>query len=412
LLRNRNFLLLWVAQVISAAGDTFTFLALAIRIDDMFTDPGESVTALAAVLIAFALPKLLVGIIAGTLVDRLDRRVIMVISDFSRALLLPCFLILRTPSDLHWALMIGFLVATASAFFNPARTALLPALVDDEQLLTANGWIQAGQNIAMLGGSVVAGIVIASWGTVAAFWIDAATFAISGVMVVCISGVVTRIDPAKVKRDTTWSDLIEGARFASSSRYVQGIMLGAAFAMLALGAINVLFVPFLSSAFGASAGAMGTMMFVLGGGMLLGGIFLGTLGKRIAPLRTAVGSLIMLGVAAIFFGRAPNYHVALIIVPFVGMTIAPLTAALQTLLQRGVDKAMLGRASSVVEMSMGLANLISMGAAGFVGNIIGLRNAFVLGGGLMGMGAVASGLMVSRARKKDQPATNPSKKEG
>jgi len=400
LLRNRNFILLWVAQLISAAGDTFTFLALAIRIDDLFTDPGESVGALAAVLIAFALPKLVIGILAGTLVDRMDRRKIMIISDFSRALLLPCFLILRTPADLPWALVIGFLVASASAFFNPARTALLPALVTDEELLTANGWIQAGQNVAMLAGSVLAGMVIARWNTDAAFWVDSVSFVVSGLLVVGIMGVATRVDPKMAKKDSTWATLVEGARFAGRSPLLQGIMIGAAFAMLALGAINVLFVPFLSSAFGASAGAMGTMMFVMGAGMLIGGVFLGTLGKRIAPLRTAVASLVLLGVSAILFGRAPSYEVALIIVPFVGMSIPPLTAALQTLLQRGVEARMLGRASAVVEMSMGLANLISMGVAGWVGSLLGLRNAFVLGGGLIGLGALTSGLLVSKARRQ------------
>jgi len=400
LLRNRNFILLWVAQLISAAGDTFTFLALAIRIDDLFTDPGESVGALAAVLIAFALPKLVIGILAGTLVDRMDRRKIMIISDFSRALLLPCFLILRTPADLPWALVIGFLVASASAFFNPARTALLPALVTDDELLTANGWIQAGQNVAMLAGSVLAGMVIALWNTDAAFWIDSVSFVVSGLLVVGIVGVATRVDPKMAKKDSTWATLVEGARFAGRSPLLQGIMIGAAFAMLALGAINVLFVPFLSSAFGASAGAMGTMMFVMGAGMLIGGVFLGTLGKRIAPLRTAVASLVLLGVSAILFGRAPSYEVALIIVPFVGMSIPPLTAALQTLLQRGVEARMLGRASAVVEMSMGLANLISMGVAGWVGSLLGLRNAFVLGGGLIGLGALTSGLLVSKARRQ------------
>lgn len=408
MLRNRNFILLWVAQLISAAGDTFAFLALAIRINDLFYHPGESVRALAAVLIAFALPKLLIGFVAGTLVDRLDRRWIMIISDFSRALLLPCFLILRTTADLPWALLIGFLIACASAFFNPARTALLPALVKDEQLLTANGWIQAGQNVAMLAGSVLAGLVIARWHTDAAFLIDSASFVVSGLLVLCITGVATRIDPKLAKKDTTWSDLKEGARFARRSLLVQGIMIGAAFAMLALGAINVLFVPFLSSAFGATAGAMGAMMFALGVGMLIGGGFLAAVGKRISPLRTAVVSLFLLGIAAILFGRAPTYPIALIIVPFVGMTIPPLTAALQTLLQRGVEPAMLGRASSVVEMSMGLANLVSMGGAGVVGNLIGLRNAFMLGGGLMGMGAVASGLIVSKARRqtKKKPASS------
>jgi predicted MFS family arabinose efflux permease len=391
-----------MAALISAAGDTFTFLALAIRIDNLHTDPGRSVRDLASVLIAFALPKLLIGFVAGTLVDRLDRRRIMIVSDFARALLLPCFLLLRTPSDLPVALLISFLVASASAFFNPARTAILPALVKDEELMTANGWIQAGQNVAMLAGSVLAGIVIARWHTEAAFWFDAVTFAVSGFLVLGISGVATRVNARHAKEDTTWSDLVEGVKFASRSLLVQGIMIGAAFAMLALGAINVLFVPFLSSAFGASAGAMGGMMFALGLGMLLGGGYLATLGKRVAPLRTAVASLLLLGAAAILFGSAPNYTIALIIVPFVGMTMPPLTAALQTLLQRGVKPAMLGRASSVVEMSMGLANLVSMAAAGLVGNLVGLRNAFVMGGGLMGVGAVASGLIVSKARRQAQ----------
>jgi predicted MFS family arabinose efflux permease len=87
-----------------------------------------------------------------------------------------------------------------------------------------------------------------------------------------------------------------------------------------------------------------------------------------------------------------------------------LTAALQTLLQRGVEARMLGRASAVVEMSMGLANLISMGVAGWVGSILGLRNAFVLGGGLIGLGALTSGLLVSKARRQ-LPADADSSKE-
>ena len=70
-----------------------------------------------------------------------------------------------------------------------------------------------------------------------------------GELVVGITGVATRVDPSMIEKDAAWSDLVEGARFAYRSRLVQGIMLGAAFAMLALGAINVLFVPFLSSAF-------------------------------------------------------------------------------------------------------------------------------------------------------------------
>ena len=83
--KNRNFLLLFSAQSISAAGDTFGFLALAIRMDGFSQDAGASSRALGGIRIAIALPTLLFGIFAGTMVDRWDRRRVMILSDLARA---------------------------------------------------------------------------------------------------------------------------------------------------------------------------------------------------------------------------------------------------------------------------------------------------------------------------------------
>jgi MFS family permease len=400
LFRNRNFILLWIAQCISVGGDTFTFLSLAIRINDLYTDPRESVWVLGAVLISFALPQLLLGIFAGTVVDRFDRRRIMIVSDVLRALLVPCFILLRTPNDLPWIMVLGFLVASTSAFFNPARTALIPALVKDEDLLSANGWIQVGQTIARLAGPILAGIVIARWGTDVSFLIDAASFVVSGALVFFITGVITHVEPAEVKEHSAWEDLKQGAKFATHSRLLQGIVLGAAFAMLGLGAINVLLVPFLNRVLGAAADAIGGLMSAQALGMLLGGLLLGILGKRMPPVFTAIASLTLFGIAGIFFGLAPSFTFALLVVPFVGLVIPPLTGSMQTLLQRGVEKSMIGRASSFVEMSMGTANLISMGAAGWLGSWLGLQETFVMGGGLMILGAMASGMLLRKSGRK------------
>jgi DHA3 family macrolide efflux protein-like MFS transporter len=392
--RNRNFMLLWAAQWISAAGDTFSFLALAIRVDSFFTDAGDSARALGMVLIAYALPVLLFGIFAGTLVDRWDRKRVMIASDVIRALLAPAFLLVRTPDDLPLAFAAAFLLSSFSVFFYPARTALLPNVVKEDDLMSANGWMQVGQTIARLSGPILAGIVVGRWGTNTAFWIDAVSYMVSAVLVLGIVGVVTRAVAEEDIKQPAWKDLAEGVRYALGSRLLQGITLGLGVAMLGIGAVNVLFVPFLRHTFGVSPEALGGVQTAQGVGMLLGGLLMGGLGKRLPPRMVAVAAMVLLGVGIGLFGVAPVYAMTLVIMPFVGFTLPPLNASLNTMLQRGIPKEMLGRAGSVTDMAISLTNLISMGAAGWLGDLLGLRETFMLGGLLCLMGGVAMGWML------------------
>jgi len=391
MLRNRNFVLLWLAQCVSAAGDTFSFLAIAIRIDNIYADPGSSARALSLVLIAYALPVLIIGIFAGTLVDRWDRKWVMIGSDLARAALAPAFLFLKTSADLPLAVGAAFLLAATSVFFYPARTALLPVIVEKDQLMTANGWMQVGNTIARLSGPILAGIVVARWGTNIAFWVDAASYLISAAFVIGIVGVTTRIVAGMDQKRSAWKDLAEGIRFALSSRLIKGITFGIAVGMLGLGALNVLFVPFLRHIFGVSAEALGGIQAAQGAGMLIGGLILGSLGRKLSPLSVAIAGMILLGLGVGLFGLAPVYSVALIAAPIIGFSIAPINASLQTLLQRGVPQEMLGRAGSVMDMSISLANIVSMGLAGLLGAAIGLRQVFLGGGVLIILGGLIMG---------------------
>jgi DHA3 family macrolide efflux protein-like MFS transporter len=404
--RNRNFMLLWAAQWISAAGDTFSFLALAIRVDSFFTDAGDSARALGMVLIAYALPVLLFGIFAGTLVDRWDRKRVMIASDVIRALLAPAFLLVRTTADLPLAFAAAFLLSSFSVFFYPARTALLPNIVKEDDLMSANGWMQVGQTIARLSGPILAGIVVGRWGTNTAFWIDAVSYMVSAVLVLGIVGAVTRAKAEEDTKQPAWKDLAEGVRYALGSRLLQGITLGLGVAMLGIGAVNVLFVPFLRHTFGVSPEALGGVQTAQGVGMLLGGLLMGGLGKRLPPRLVSVASMVMLGVGIGLFGVSPVYAMTLVIMPFVGFTLPPLNAALSTMLQRGVPKEMLGRAGSVTDMAISLTNLISMGAAGWLGDLLGLRETFMLGGLLCLIGGLAMGWML---RGHEAGAVRPAK---
>lgn len=392
--RNKNFILLWVSQCISGAGDTFTFLALSLKVSDFYTDPGDSVRALSGVLIAFALPQLLLGLFAGTLVDRWDRKKVMIASDITRALIVPSFLLINTPADLPWAMVIAFLASSFSVFFYPARTALLPVMVEEEDLMTANGWMQMGLTISRLTGPVLAGVIIANWGVEIAFAIDSVSFVISGAILFGITGIKTKVLRHQSYSKSAWSDIKEGVQFALTSRLLQGVTLGLSLAMLGLGAVNVLFIPFMRHVFHAPPQALGGVQTAQGVGMVVGGLLIGTLGKRLRPLMVAIAAMLVLGLTVVVFGFSPSYGFVFFVMPVAGLALPPLNASLQTMFQRGVPQYILGRAGSVLDMTVTLANLISMGAAGWLGELIGIRQTFVFGGVMLLLGGVAMGWML------------------
>jgi len=396
MLKNRNFVLLWVAQCISSAGDSFTFLALTIKVNDFYADAGESARALGLILIAFALPQLIVGIFAGTMVDRWDRKWIMVASDIIRALIVPAFIFIRTPADLPLAFVIAFLASTFSVFFYPARTALLPSLVSEDELMTANGWMQMGNTIARLSGPVLAGIVVSQWGSSIAFGIDAVSFVVSAMLLLGILGVVTRVQVDRDSSRTPWNDVKEGVRYATRSRLLQGVTLGISIAMLGLGAVNVLFIPFLRHIFQAPIEALGGLEASQGAGMFLGGLVISAIGKRLHPILVAVIAMLLLGLSIGLFGFAPAYSYAFILLPLAGFTLPPINASLQTMLQQGVPREILGRAGSVMDMAITVANLFSMGVAGWLGDLIGLRETFILSGAMLMLGGLAMGWILKK----------------
>jgi DHA3 family macrolide efflux protein-like MFS transporter len=383
--------------MLSRAGDTFTFLALAVKIDSLFADPGGSARALGMILIAFALPQLVFGLFAGTLVDRWDRRRVMVAADLLRAGLAPAFILLQTTADLPWAGLVAFSLASFGVFFYPARTALLPNLVSADELITANSQLQVGETVARLTGPVLAGIVLGAWGPTTAFIVDGASFLLSAGLLMGVWGVTTRVARQESDTVSTLLELRRGVQYAIGSKLLQGVTIGLGLAVLGIGAVDVLFVPFMRYAFSAPPEALGVLMTAQGVGMLVGGGLMSAFGQRIAPRTVAAAALAALGLGTAALGLAPAYWVTLPVMAIIGLALTPLNAALQTILQRGVPSEMLGRAGSVVDMFISLAQLLSMGGAGWFGEAIGLRQTYGLAAGLLTAGAVVLALLLGRA---------------
>ena len=127
LLRQRNFSLLWIGQIISIIGDWVLFIALPFYTYSLT----GSVLATGAMFIVSTLPRLLLGSVAGVFVDRWDRKRTMIMADLLRVLLIAMLLLVRSRDWLWLIYVSAFLESVVSQFFNPAKTAIIPLLVDE-----------------------------------------------------------------------------------------------------------------------------------------------------------------------------------------------------------------------------------------------------------------------------------------
>jgi len=170
--RNRNFRLLWLGQLVSQLGDWFNYVALYALLFELT----RSAAAVATLMVVQMLPIALVGPTAGVVVDRFDRRRIMIGADLLRGTAILGLLFVRTPSTVWLAYLITGVVVAASGFFEPARSSTLPMIVARDDLVTANA-ISTGTWSAMLAiGASVGGGVAAIYGRDAAFLLNSLSF--------------------------------------------------------------------------------------------------------------------------------------------------------------------------------------------------------------------------------------------
>jgi len=179
-LRQRNFSLLWFGQIISSIGD----FALGLALPYYTYQLTGSVLATGIAALAGNIPRALLGSVAGVFVDRWNRKWTMMSMDFLRAFLLLLLLVVRSPGAIWLIYLVGVLDATCSLFFGPAKSALVPSLVNEQDLTTANALSDIGNNLPRLLGPIMGGVLLSiSGGLTSVVFVDSATFLFSGLMI-------------------------------------------------------------------------------------------------------------------------------------------------------------------------------------------------------------------------------------
>ncbi|MCD6291247.1 MAG: MFS transporter [Anaerolineae bacterium] len=392
-LRHRHFRNLWLGQVIAQIGNYFYFLALLISVNRLT----GSTLAMSIMTISFSLPQLLFGMFAGVYVDRWDRRRIMLFSDISRGGLVLLCLLVHGPDQVWIYYLVGFVHGTLGSFFNPARDATIPNLVDPGELLAANTLAQTTQTAAMLLGPAAAGFLIDAYGVDIAFIVNSITFLISALTIATIPS--QRARPAEQAEQRggwadVWKDMREGLSVAVHNRTVLGMAAMLTVLMLGLGAVNVLWVPYMDRYFGIGPRGLGIMDSVQGVGMLIGSLIVGNLAGRLRKGWLMAGSIAVIGVGISAVGISPTFSLILVAIFIVGFFIPPAQAAGTTLIQMSVANVQLGRVNAAIGTVVTVANLISMGGAGVAGDAIGIREVFLFCGAMSVLAALVGASII------------------
>lgn len=292
----RPFFIVWVGQLVSITGTTVTAFGLQIYV---FTETG-SVTQLTFVALAFVTPALLLAPLAGSVADRYDRRVVMLVADAcAGAATIGLFLVWAMGALEPWHIYVATAVgSSANAFQDPAWMAAIPLLVPKDQLGRANGLVQLNQGVSFVLAPAIAGALLALGGLGPILILDAVTFGI-GVLTLAVVR-FPAYDRTTTDDRSVWKDSVRAWRYLRVRSGLLGLLLIYAGVNFMLSATNVLVIPLIVS-FSTEAAA-GAVLSIAGLGAVAGSLAVGVLGtpKRLVP--AIMGGIAVTGVLVSLVG--------------------------------------------------------------------------------------------------------------
>jgi MFS family permease len=412
LLRRRDFGLLWAGGLISETGDWFLLVGLPVWVLQV---TGSSLVT-ATVFLVGLLPGLVVGPLAGVLVDRWDRRRTLVAVSLAQA----AFLLPLLAVDGRHRLWVVYLVMAAEAALaqlnDPARNALVPTLVARDDLVGANALIGLNANLARLAGSPLGGLLVELAGLPGLVIGDAVSFLLGAALL----GLVRRPSPAEPAEPREVStapaspgvvgEWVDGLRVTLGDRGLRWGLGVNGLAAVAQGIFTVLFVLFVTRELGGDGADVGLLRGVQAIGGLLGGLVVVGLARRLEPGRLLGISLLVFAAVdlAIWNGPALSTGEWLYLGLFVAAGIPGIgfLTGLTALVQERTDEAYLGRVFATYYGSFNGLMAVGMLLAGLLGDAVGVVPVLNGQAGLYLLAGVVAVATLGRLRPGRYPRTS------
>jgi MFS family permease len=365
---NRNYRYAWSGQVVSEIGDHFNNVAV-FSLALANTRSGLVVTG---IMLSRAIPAVMAGPVAGVILDRMDRKRIMIASDLIRAVVAFGFILAIPRSDTWLLYLLSALLMFASPFFTSGRSAILPTIANKEELHTANSLTQTTQWMTLTIGAFLGGTSITQFGYKWAFAFNAASFLFSAA---CVSRLrverggfrAERTSLAEDKVVRPWHEYTEGLRYMRASPLILGIALLAVGWASGGGAAQILFSLFGELVFNRGPAGIGYLWAAAGVGLLIGGTFAHWLGKRIsfsAYKRAISICYVIHGGSYVIFSQMRDFQMALLFLAISRSAIAVSSVLNMSQLLQHVSNEFRGRVFATMETMSWSTMMLSMAGAG------------------------------------------------
>ena len=379
LAQNRNYRYTWMGQVVSEIGDNFNNIA----VFALVMEKGGSGLIVSGVMLARAIPAVVAGPVAGVVLDRLDRKRVMIASDVIRAVVALGFLFtIHQPKP--WLLyVLSAALMFASPFFTSGRAAILPTIANRDELHAANSLTQTTQWATLTIGTLLAGFSAATIGYTGAFLLNALSFVFSALA-------IWRIQPPdangfRARRKTRvrtedrlagWREYREGLAYMRSVPLMIGIAIISAGWAMGGGAAQILFALFGEQVFHRGPAGIGAIWGFAGIGLLIGGAIGHFTGRHASfPERklAVTISYVVHGAAYMIFSQVESFAAALIAMMFSRVGMAVTSVLNNADLLKHTEDAYRGRVFATLESLRWSIMIVSMAAAGIASQYVGPR---------------------------------------
>ncbi|MDQ0352877.1 MFS family permease [Alkalibacillus filiformis] len=354
LYRNRSFVLYFftfLASSLSVAFFLFTvnwYVVDYLRLEAM----------LGFVFVASSIPRLLFMLIGGAIADRVNKASIMLLSDFTKAVLLIlviCLLVFDLVSI--WVLVgLAFLFGLLDAFFWPASSSLFPKLVEREQLTRANSIVHTTQRFSVIVGPLIAGLIIGFGSYELMFGLVSLMLMLAAVVDLYLRRRVGLDEEENETHPSVWRSIMDGLRYVKQSPFLLTLMLTSVSLNLFLSGPLQMGLPiFARNVIGGGEFTYSLLSGVLGVGMLIGAVIVGVININRRRGLVSLVSIVALGVFMVIFSLTGELWLSLLVISLVGLTLSIIDVPILSAIQANTDEDYIGRMMSLISFaSMGL----------------------------------------------------------
>ncbi|WP_094604185.1 Enterobactin exporter EntS [Sporomusa silvacetica DSM 10669] len=373
---NKNFTFLWLGKIVSQLGDKFYAIALAWWILQKTNSP----SVMGFFLLVSVLPGILLGFFAGALTDRWQRKTMLVVTDIIRGCLVLAisYLSMVNALEIWHVFSIGLCLSLATAFFEPAVQAIIPEIVEKDNLIKANGMSQMVGGVCTVAGPLLGALAVSMFGLTWVFLANSISYFVSSFLACFIR--INKAYRSPSEKKNIWKDMYEGICFIKKQRRITFVLKIIAIAHFFVGSLTVS-LPFLANRLeGSGVSNLGYLEMMIGVGLVAGSAFMSVKKKDSVDERTLTSFIMAVGFCFIAisvsqFLRIQTVYIYMLIMMVIGVCIAFASVFWQSLLQSYTPGYMTGRVFSVSTL---VGNTSLPLAYGIFGVLLNLSSIYIL----------------------------------